>query len=92
MSTRRWDNTILMVSGVLAEAFYRGLGAGTAAVTPPLRKRHLAIARDLVDVGATPLVGKFVWRNCDSAVSVLSIVPVPPLGTPSMSASCPAAT
>jgi len=38
----------------LAEAFYRGLGAAAASVTPPLRRRDLAIARDLVAVGATP--------------------------------------
>jgi len=38
----------------LAEAFYRGLGGAAASVTPPLRRRDLAIARDLVAVGATP--------------------------------------
>jgi len=37
----------------LAEAFYHGLGADLSAVTPPLRKRDLAIARNLVDVGAS---------------------------------------
>lgn len=38
---------------LLAEAFYRGLGAAAASVTSPLRRRDLAIARDLVAVGAT---------------------------------------
>jgi len=58
MSTRRRGNKILMVSGVRGcwpRPSTAGLGADTAAVTPPLRKRDLAIARDLVAVGATPL-------------------------------------
>jgi hypothetical protein len=43
------------VARLLVEAFYRGLGSNTAAVTEPLRRRDLAIACDLVAVGATPL-------------------------------------
>ena len=39
---------------MLAEAFYHGLGGNAAAVTLPLRKRDVAIARQLVDVGASP--------------------------------------
>jgi hypothetical protein len=48
---------------LLAEAFYRGLGANAAAVTPPLRRRDAAIARDLVDVGATPLEAEAFARE-----------------------------
>jgi len=39
---------------VLVEAFYRGLGASIENVTLPLRRRELAIGRQLVAVGATP--------------------------------------
>ena len=35
-------------------AFYRGLGASQEAATPTMRRRDLAIARQLVAVGATP--------------------------------------
>jgi hypothetical protein len=38
----------------LIDAFYRGLGADAGHVTEPVRKRDLAIARQLVAVGATP--------------------------------------
>jgi hypothetical protein len=48
------ESTRLTAAYDLAEAFYRGLGADTAAITPPIRKRDLAIARDLVAAGATP--------------------------------------
>jgi hypothetical protein len=37
----------------LAEAFYAALGADTRAVTSAIRRRDLAIARQLVDAGAT---------------------------------------
>jgi hypothetical protein len=47
----------------MAEAFYRGLGADAAAVTPPFRRRDLAIARDLVAVGATPLEAEAFARE-----------------------------
>jgi hypothetical protein len=36
----------------LLAAFYRGLGTDVAALTPPLRRRELAIAAQLVAVGA----------------------------------------
>ncbi len=39
---------------VLVEAFYRGLGASLESLTPPLRRRELAIGQQLVVVGATP--------------------------------------
>ena len=48
---------------LLAEAFYRGLGADAAAVTLPLRRRDLAIARDLVALGATPLEAEAFARE-----------------------------
>jgi hypothetical protein len=48
---------------LMAEAFYRGLGADSAAVTPPLRRRDLVIARDLVAVGATPLEAEAFARE-----------------------------
>jgi len=38
----------------LAEALYRGLNTDLDQLTPALRRRELAIARQLVDVGATP--------------------------------------
>jgi hypothetical protein len=39
---------------VLVEAFYRGIGADASVVTLSMRKRDLAIARQLVAVGASP--------------------------------------
>ena len=47
----------------MAEAFYRGLGADAADVTLPLRRRDLAIARDLVAVGATHLEAEAFARD-----------------------------
>jgi hypothetical protein len=41
------------VAELLVAAFYRGLGADPAQATRAMRKRDLAIARDLVDSGAT---------------------------------------
>ncbi len=38
----------------LAEAFYRGLGGESMAVTAAIRRRDLVIASDLVAAGATP--------------------------------------
>jgi hypothetical protein len=38
----------------LVESFYAGLGADTQAVTAAIRRRDLAIARQLVAAGATP--------------------------------------
>lgn len=38
----------------LLAAFYRGLGTGPAALTPTIRRRELAIAAQLVAVGAAP--------------------------------------
>jgi hypothetical protein len=35
-------------------AFYRGLGVSEAVATPTIRRRDLAIARQLVAVGASP--------------------------------------
>jgi hypothetical protein len=59
---------------MLAEAFYRGLGADTAAVTPPLRKRDLAIARDLVAVGATPLEAEGYAREmCGKSMRIAPV-------------------
>lgn len=49
------DSDCEPVARLLVEAFYRGLGSDAAAVTAPLRRRDLAIARDLAAVGATPL-------------------------------------
>jgi hypothetical protein len=51
------------VAGLLVEAFYRGLGSDADAVTKPLRRRDLAIARDLVAVGATPLEAESYARE-----------------------------
>jgi hypothetical protein len=38
----------------LASALYRGLGSDLQAVTEPVRRRELAIAEQLVGIGATP--------------------------------------
>ena len=58
----------------MAEAFYRGLGADAADVTLPLRRRDLAIARDLVAVGATPLEAEAFAR--DMSGKSMRIAPV----------------
>lgn len=62
------------VARLLVEAFYRGLGSDAAAVTLPLRKRDLAIARDLVAVGATPLEAEGYAREmCGNSMRIAPV-------------------
>ena len=59
---------------MLVEAFYRGLGSEAAAVTAPLRRRDLAIARDLVAVGATPLEAEGYAREmCGKSMRIAPV-------------------
>jgi len=51
--------------GLLA-AFYRGLGTDMTALTPPLRRRELAIAAQLVAVDATPAEAEAYAREAST--------------------------
>jgi hypothetical protein len=50
----------------LLAAFYRGLGTDLAALTPTLRRRELAIAVQLVAVGATPAEAEAYAREASA--------------------------
>ncbi|MGI9147068.1 MAG: hypothetical protein ACR2IK_11025 [Chloroflexota bacterium] len=62
------------VARLLVEAFYRGLGSDVAAVTLPLRNRDLAIARDLVAVGATPVEAeRYAREMCGKSMRIAPV-------------------
>jgi hypothetical protein len=50
----------------LLEAFYRGLTGNVAELTPTIRRRELAIARELVAVGATPAEAEAYAREASA--------------------------
>ncbi len=60
----------------LAEALYRGLGTELGQLTPALRRRELAIARQLVDVGATPTEAEAYARDARSHAGRIAAVDV----------------
>ncbi len=61
---------------LLAEALYRGLGTELDQLTPALRRRELAIARQLVDVGATPTEAEAYARDARSHAGRIAAVDV----------------
>ncbi len=61
---------------VLAEALYRGLGTQLEQLTPALRRRELAIAGQLVDVGATPTEAEAYARDARSHAGRIAAVDV----------------
>jgi hypothetical protein len=62
------DDQIEPSASSLVDAFYRGLGAAPTATTASLRRRDLAIARQLVAIGATAEEAEAYAREA-SAVS-----------------------
>jgi len=60
----------------LAEALYRGLNTDLDQLTPALRRRELAIARQLVDVGATPAEAEAYARDTRSHAGRIAAVDV----------------
>jgi len=61
---------------LLAEAIYRGLDTALDQLTPALRRRELAIARQLVDVGATPAEAEAYARDARSHAGRIAAVDV----------------
>ncbi len=61
---------------LLAEALYRGLGTELDQLTPALRRRELAIARQLVDVGAPPTEAEAYARDARSHAGRIAAVDV----------------
>jgi len=61
---------------VLTEALYRGLDTDLQQLTPALRRRELAIARQLVDVGATPGEAEAYAREARSHAGRIAAVDV----------------
>lgn len=59
---------------ILVSAFYRGLGADASASTLAIRRRDAAIARQLVDAGATPAEAEAYARDVTSAPGRLAPV------------------
>ena len=60
----------------LSEALYRGLGTALDQLTPALRRRELAIARQLVDIGATPAEAEAYARDARSHAGRIAAVDV----------------
>ena len=61
-------------AGDLVVAFYRGLGADSTALTLTMRRRDLAIARQLVAAGATPAEAESYARDtCQMAGRIAPI-------------------
>ncbi len=56
----------------LVEAFYRGLGVGTGALTRSILARERSIARQLVAAGATPAEAETYARNMASVPNRLA--------------------
>ena len=61
-------------AGDLVDAFYRGLGADSTALTLTMRRRDLAIARQLVAAGVTPAEAESYARDtCQMAGRIAPI-------------------
>jgi len=59
---------------ILAEAFYAALGADTLGVTEAIRRRDLAIARQLVSAGATAAEAAAYARDASAAAGRIAPV------------------